>query len=125
MSVQAELGKIQINDDVIATIASLAAVEVEGIAGVGGGGALSELWGSRGARKGVTVTTDESTGDAVIDLDVNVAYGVDVYKTANMLQQAVKNAVETMTGLRVRSVNVRICGIVLTHKGSRTADRSE
>ena len=116
MSVQAELGRIQINDDVIATIASLAAVEVEGISGVGGGGGLSELWGSRGARKGVTVTTDEVSGDAVIELDVNVDYGVDVYKTAHLLQHAVKNAIETMTGLHVKAVNVRICGIVLARK---------
>lgn len=113
MTVQEELGRIQINEDVIATIASLAAVEVEGIVNPTGGSRLADVWGSKALRKGVAVTTDESNNYCAIDLEVNVEYGVDIYKAAHNLQRTVKNAVEGMTGLRVKSVNVRISGIVL------------
>jgi uncharacterized alkaline shock family protein YloU len=113
MSVSEELGKIQINDDVIATIASLAAVEVEGIVSISGGSTLAEVWGGKGLKKGVAVTTDQATSQTLIDLEVNIEYGVDVYKAAHQLQRAVKNAIENMTGLRVKCVNVRISGIVL------------
>lgn len=121
MAVQEDLGKIQINDDVLATIASLAAVEVEGIVSIAGGSTLAEVWGSKGLKKGVAVTTDEASGAATIDLEVNVEYGVDVYKAAHQLQRTVKNAIETMTGLRVKGVNVRISGIVLGEKPRRAA----
>jgi len=50
----------------------------------------------------VSVVTDEAANYAVIDLEVNVEYGVDVYKAARHLQRAVKNAVENMTGLTSR-----------------------
>lgn len=116
MSTQEELGRIQINDDVIATIASLAAVEVEGIAGLGGGTSLAEVWGGRGLKKGVTVTSDEGAGAVTVELEVNVEYGVDVYKAAHQLQRAVKDAIEAMTGLTVRAVNVRVAGIVKSDK---------
>jgi len=122
MTVQEDLGKIQINDDVIETIASLAAVEVDGIINIAGGSSLAEVWGSKGLRKGVSVTTDEANSYAVIDLEVNVEYGVDVYRAAHQLQRAVQNAVETMTGLRVKAVNVRISGIMLGEQPRSIAD---
>lgn len=111
--VQEELGRIEIADDVITTIASLAAVEVEGIASIAGGSSLADVWSNKGFKKGITVTTDEHNSQASIELEVNVEYGVDVYQAATNLQRAVKNAVEGMTGLRVKSVNVKISGIVL------------
>src|SRR5688572_12657074 len=119
MSIQEDFGKIQINDDVIATIASLAAVEVDGIVSISGGSTLAEVWGGKGLKKGVVVTTDQANSYAVIDLEVNVEYGVDVYKAAHQLQRAVKNAIENMTGLRVKAVNVKISGIVLGDKPRR------
>ncbi len=111
-----DLGRIQINDDVIATIGTLAAVEVDGIAGIAGASTLADVWGGKGNKKGISVATDEKKNEASIELEVNVEYGVDVYRAARQLQHAVKNAVETMTGLRVRAVNVRISGIIAKEK---------
>ena len=113
---QDDLGKIQINDEVIVTIASLAAVEVDGIVNIAGGSSLAEVWGSKSHRKGVSVTTDDANHWATIDVEVNVEYGADVYKAARQVQLQVKNAVERMTGLHVRGVNVRISGIVMSEK---------
>lgn len=113
-----DLGRIQINDDVIATIAALAAVEVEGIVGTAGSSWFS---GGKGAKRGITVTTDEQNNYAVIDCEVNVQYGVDVYQVATNLQRTVKNAVEGMTGLRVKAVNVKIVDIVLGDQSARRA----
>lgn len=105
-----DLGRIQINEEVIATIGALAALEVDGIVSVSGVTSQSRLW-QKPPKKGITVTTDENNHDAVIDLDIVVEYGVDVYKTAHHVQRSVKHAIEGMTGMRVKAVNVKIDGI--------------
>ncbi len=121
MTVQEDLGSIDIATDVIATIASLAAVEVDGIVSIAGGSSLAEVWGSKGMKKGISINTDEEKNCVTVDLEVNVEYGVDVYKAAHQLQRTVKNAVEGMTGKRVGHVDVKISGIVLGDKPRRMA----
>ena len=118
MTVQEDLGRIQINEEVIATIGALAALEVDGIVSVSGVTSQSRLW-QKPPKKGITVTTDENNHDAVIDLDIVVEYGVDVYKTAHRVQRSVKDAIEGMTGMRVKAVNVKIDGI---KQSDRTPD---
>ena len=117
MTTQEQLGTIQINPDVIATIALMAAKEVEGI--ITGGSSLHDFINPR--KKGIEVVTDDDNNFAVIDLEVNVEYGIDVYKASHQLQRAIKNAVENMTGKPVRAVNVKIKGIVEGRGGERRA----
>jgi uncharacterized alkaline shock family protein YloU len=108
---QEDLGDIKINNKVIGTIASLAAVEVEGIVSLAGKGSPAEIWGRKDLDKGIQVTVEDNTAE--ISIEVNVEYGIDIYKAAHQLQKTVKNAVETMTGLVVKRVNVSIPGIIL------------
>lgn len=108
---QEELGDIKINNKVIGTIASLAAVEVEGIVSLAGKGSPAEIWGRKDLDKGIQVTVEDNTAE--INIEVNVEYGIDIYKAAHQLQKTVKNAVETMTGLVVKRVNVSIPNIIL------------
>lgn len=108
---QEELGDIKINNKVIGTIASLAAVEVEGIVSLAGKGSPAEIWGRKDLDKGIQVTIEDNTAE--INIEVNVEYGIDIYKAAHQLQKTVKNAVETMTGLVVKRVNVSIPNIIL------------
>lgn len=121
---QEELGDIKINNKVIGTIASLAAVEVEGIVSLAGKGSPAEIWGRKDLDKGIQVTVEDNTAE--INIEVNVEYGIDIYKAAHQLQKTVKNAVETMTGLVVKRVNVSIPNIILGEqpRRARAADAS-
>jgi len=111
MTAQEDLGDIKINNEVVAKIASLAAVEVEGVISLAGKYSLAEMWGRKDLDKGISVEITE--GSAEIDIEVNVEYGIDIYKAAHHLQKTVRDAVERMTGLRVVKVNVSVRGIVM------------
>jgi len=104
-------GVIKISEEVVATIAGLAAAEVAGIAGMSGGiaGDLVEKLGRKSLSKGIKVDVGEN--EANIDLNVIVDYGVNIHEVAVELQNRVRDAVEKMTGLAVVNVNVHIQGL--------------
>lgn len=106
-----ELGDIRIANEVVAVIAGLAAVEVEGVAGMSGGiaGGIAELLGRKNLAKGVKVEVGEA--QAAVDLFVVVDYGVRIPDVAWQVQDNVKRAIETMTGLEVVEVNVHVQGV--------------
>ncbi len=108
---------LNISEDVIGIIAGLAASEVEGIAVMTLGfvdGINQILGGNKKYSKGVKI---ELNGKKVtIDLFVNVTYGVRIPDIAWSAQNAVKNAVENMTGLEVSSVNINVQGITFEKK---------
>ncbi|CAH0120083.1 MULTISPECIES: Asp23/Gls24 family envelope stress response protein [unclassified Paenibacillus] len=111
MSEELQNGLIRISDDVVATIAGLAALETPGITAMSGG--ISEGWAKRlsgkNAQKGVTVEVGQL--EAAIDLRVIVQYGTSIHKVCLELQQNVRETVENMTGLRVVEVNVKVEGV--------------
>lgn len=113
MALQQNLGEIKINNEVVGTIAALAAVEVDGVVSLAGKYSLAEMWGRKDMEKGFAVEISDSEPSVGIKAEINVEYGVDIYKAAHQLQQAVKNAVEGMTGLKVSQVDVTVRGIVL------------
>lgn len=104
---------LNISEEVIGIIAGLAASEVEGIAGMQLGfvdGINQILGGNKKYSKGVKI---ELEGKKVtVDIFVNVKYGVRIPDVAWAAQTAVKNAVETMTGLEVAAVNINVQGII-------------
>ena len=108
---------LNISEDVIGIIAGLAASEVEGIAGMTLGfvdGINQILGGNKKYSKGVKI---ELEGKKVtIDLYVNVKYGVRIPDIAWAAQNAVKSAVENMTGLDVVAVNINVQGITFDKK---------
>jgi uncharacterized alkaline shock family protein YloU len=110
---QEDLGNITINDDVVARIASLAIFEVEGVVSMSGRSSFSDYVGSKtkDVEKGISVKIDEATNLCTVSVEINIVYGVSVYDTARKLQRAVKNAVESLTGLTVDKVNVTIKGL--------------
>lgn len=116
---QEDLGDIKINNRVIGTIASLAALEVEGVVSLAGKGSPAEIWGRKDIDKGIQVTVEDNAAE--ISIEVNVEYGIDIYKAAHQLQKTVKNAVESMTGLVVRRVNVSIPGIIVGDQPRRSS----
>ena len=105
-----EVDQVQIADDVIAVVAEIAALEVDGIVGTTAGkGDFIQAISGKKRPKGVKVEVSE--GDALIDLGVVVKYGAKIQKICKEAQEKVKNSVETMTGLNVVSVNIHVMGV--------------
>lgn len=105
-------GRIAFAPDVIATIASLAAAEVDGVEGMAGGvveGITGMLNNKKSLTKGVKV---EVVDDFVsVDISVIIKYGCKLHEVCANVQQGAKNAIETMTGLTVNAVNVFVSSI--------------
>ena len=111
LNAEENTGVVQIADDVVAMIASLAATEVEGVSAMAGN-ITNELMGRVGMKKltkGVRVIV---TGRKVrVDLAVTMEYGYNIPATCHQVQAKVKAAIENMTGLECTDVNIRIAGI--------------
>ncbi|MDO5110909.1 MAG: Asp23/Gls24 family envelope stress response protein [Clostridia bacterium] len=106
-----EGGKVIFANDVIATIANLATMEIEGVMGLTGG-VMEELTGKLGKKnytKGVKVEVNDDT--VVADMTIVVKYGCKIQDVCRQIQQNVKKAIETMTGLDVAQVNVFVQSI--------------
>ncbi len=111
---------IQISNDVVAVIAGVAVSEVPGVAGMAGGfaGGITEVFsGKKNLAKGIKVDVTET--EAKIDVNIIVEYGSRIPDVAFEIQNRVKKAVETMTGLKVLEVNVHVQGV------SAVADKQE
>ena len=108
-----ENGTVMISEDVIGTIVDHAVCEVEGVVGLSTkpGADIAELIGKKNWGKGMKVVIAEDDS-LQIDCNVIVAYGQNIVNVASAVQQAVSGAVESMTGVKVSSVNVNICEIV-------------
>lgn len=106
-------GNVKIADDVVAIIAEIAAREVQGVYSMSGGIAdsITEILSKKNPSKGVKVEVGEK--EAAIDLYIIVDYGVRIPDVSWQIQENVKKAVETMTGLTVVEVNIHIQGINL------------
>jgi len=106
-----DYGKVTFADEVVAIIAGLAAMEIEGVAAMSGGiaGGIVEKLGRKNLAKGVKVEVGEK--EAAIDLFIIVDYGIRIPELAWNVQENVKKAVENMTGLNVIEVNIHIQGV--------------
>lgn len=108
----AATNEIKIADDVVAVIAGVAVSEVNGVAEMAGGfaGGITEvLSGKKNLAKGIKVEVGEK--ETKIDVNIIVEYGVRIPDVAFEIQNRVKKAVETMTGLSVVEVNVHVQGV--------------
>lgn len=105
------LGKVQIADDVVAIIAGLAAGEVEGVYRLTGNltNELASKLGRKNPAKGVKV--DLLPGKVKVDIAIEVLYEYSISSVSAQVQDKVKQAIETMTGLSVEEVNIRIAGV--------------
>lgn len=105
------LGEVQIADEVVAIIAGLASMEVEGVSSMAGN-ATRELiakLGMKSLSKGVKV--DVLEGVVTVSLALNLKYGSNIKETTMKVQEKVKSAIENMTGLTVADINIRVAGV--------------
>ena len=114
---QTEGGSIKIADEVVGIIAGLAATEVTGVAGMSAGlvGGIAEMLGKKNLSKGVKAVVGER--EAAIDVYIIVEFGVRIPDIALRVQENVKRAIESMTGLEVIEVNIHVQGVGFTHNG--------
>ncbi|MBO5386965.1 MAG: Asp23/Gls24 family envelope stress response protein [Lachnospiraceae bacterium] len=108
-----KLGNISIADGVVASIAGIAAIEVEGVSKLTGNiskDIVSKL-GKKNLANGVKIEIVD--GVVVADISVEINYGTSIKKVSEEIQVKVKQAIETMTGLSVGIVNVVVSGIKL------------
>ena len=117
---------IKIADDVVAVIAGVAVSEVPGVAGMSGGfaGGITEvLSGKKNLAKGIKVEVGQK--ETKIDVNIIVEYGTRIPDVAFEIQNRVKKAVETMTGLTVIEVNVHVQGVAKGDNLSEQENKDE
>jgi len=104
-------GKVNIADDVIGVIGSIAAAEIEGVKSLSGtfSEEIMSVMGKKSFNKGVRVEMENDV--ILIELSVIVDYGTKIHEIAKQVQENVKIAIESMTGFKVSAVNVFVEGI--------------
>ncbi len=110
---EAKIGNISIADGVVASIAGIAAIEVDGVSKLTGNISkeLVSKLGKKNLANGVKV--DIVDGIVNADISVEIKYGTAIKKVSEEIQVKVKQAIENMTGLTVGVVNVVVSGIKL------------
>lgn len=111
IKMEENLGEVKIADEVVAIIAGLAAMEVDGVSSMVGN-ATKELinkFGKKSLSKGVKV--DVLEGIVTVSLAMNIKFGCSIKDVTEKVQEKVKAALENMTGLEVADVNIRVAGV--------------
>ena len=111
-----ELGNIDISEEVLAAITAAAALDVEGVSGLAAnlGSDIAELLGKKNLAKGVHVRMEDDKVE--VELSVLMGYGHTIPEIGRAIQDGVKSAIESMTGLEVSVVNVSVAGITFPPK---------
>ena len=104
-------GEVKVADEVVAIIAGLAATEIEGVDSLGGNitNEIVSKLGMKNLSKGVKVTVNESS--VLVHITLNLKYGTQIPEVSAKVQEKVKSAIETMTGLQVTEVNIKVASV--------------
>jgi uncharacterized alkaline shock family protein YloU len=121
---QTSLGSIRISAEVVKIIAGLAAIDINGVAGMSGGlvGGIAEMLGRKNLSKGIKV--EVGAKEAAVDIFVILEYGVRIPDVAAQIQDTVKSAIERMTGLDVVEVNVNVQGVTFASAETKEEEHS-
>lgn len=115
ISERIETGNLKISEDVVASIATIAAKEVEGVSELSVAPTnLKGLFKSKPIKTSVEV--DLNDGVAIIDIYLKIKYGAKVQPVSSEIQKKVKDSVQNMTGVAVSKVNIHISGISIEEK---------
>lgn len=120
-------GTVSFATEVVATIAGLAATEVDGVASMSSpSSGFADMFSRKNTRnftKGVRIDLDGNK--VTVDITIVVDYGSPVPDVARSIQENVKKAIETMSGLDVRSVDVHVSGISFEREQRANAELDE
>jgi uncharacterized alkaline shock family protein YloU len=115
--------EVKISDDVIGAIASTAACQVQGVAGMSSsivGDLGGAILGRKNPTKGVRVISNG--GEVALDLYLSVRYGARIPEVAYKVQETVKKSVESMTDLKVTQVNIHVQGVTFQEQANYDAE---
>lgn len=120
-----EAGKVVFAEDVVATIATLAASEVEGVYGMSGTTfeGIGEKLGKKNYTKGIKA--EVGSVECAVDMTLIVKYGYRIQEVCSNVQEAVKNAIETMTGLRVVEINIVVNSVYFENEKEEPVNKME
>jgi len=106
-----ELGNVTVSKEVVAVIAALETIKIRGVVGITSGyrGKSPNILSRKDLAKGVEAWM--KPGEVAITIPIITAYEVGIFKVAEEVQHKVKNAICSMTGLKVLKVDVNIQGI--------------
>ena len=101
-------GTVRVADEVVYVIAGLAATEAKGVASLAGNITNSSIpkKGAKALSKGVRVNLED--GKVNVDLALTIDYGYSVPEVSRDVQERVKSSIESMTGIEVGEVNIRV-----------------
>ena len=103
---------VNISEEVVGIIAGLGAVEVDGVDSLVGNltaDTISKVGMGR-LSKAIKVV-DAEPEKIIVRMAISMKYGYDIPKVSGQVQEKVKQAVETMTGLEVSAVDIRIATV--------------
>ena len=108
-----ENGTVQISEDVLAAIIIQSVKEVDGVHGLNikPGSDIADMIGKKSWGKGMKITIAEDNSVSV-DCEILICYGQSVVDVAKTVQETITKHLESMTGVKVASVNVNVCGII-------------
>lgn len=111
--------KIRISEEVIATIAGIAASEVESLASMSGGfvDGIAGILGRKSLGKGIKVEMKDN--QVTIDMSIVMQYGCKIHEVSRDMQSRVRDAVCNMTGMDVISVNINVLGVSVDKEARR------
>ncbi len=107
-----ENGNVMISEDVIEAIVAETIAEVEGVHSLvmkpvaDIADLIGKNWG-----KGMKIVIGEDN-ELTISCNVQIVYGSSVIEVAKNAQLAVVSAVENAAAVKVKEVNINVCGIV-------------
>ncbi len=107
-----ELGMVKISEDVISTIAGLAAMECYGLVGMASQSIqddIAKLLGDEQLSKGIEVEISEA--GVKVGLYIIVEYGTKISEVAHNVIDRVKYTLEEVTGVKVLEVNINVQGV--------------
>ncbi|MBN2260865.1 MAG: Asp23/Gls24 family envelope stress response protein [Clostridiales bacterium] len=106
-----EIGQVHISNEVLEIITDISTKEVKGVKGLYGNitDDLAGIFSRKSHTKGILVEIVENS--ATINLNIVVDFGVKIPEVAWLVQENVKNAIESMTDIKVEAINVNIAGI--------------
>ena len=120
-------GTVSFATEVVATIAGLAATEVEGVASMSSqSSGFADMFSRKNSRnftKGVRIDLDDNK--VTVDITIVVEYGSPVPDVARSIQENVKKAIETMSGLDVHAVDVHVAGVSFEREQRTAAELEE
>ncbi len=107
------IGSVKIADDVVARIAALAALEIDGVSAMAGNYTSENIdkVSPKNLQKSSKIAVND--GKVRVDMSILMKYSYNIPATSKQVQDRVQNSIQSMTGLDVTDVNVRIAGITM------------